>query len=357
MNKKLALFPMTREQAAMVRYSSLLQGYDICHCFVPSFLRHFEGVDVSRRDGGEEVGSAINLYNKTDLAKSETLFIDYDDKLEELSIYKDVICNAKESGMEVVLSDLLAHRINEESLTWPIDAPMAEKPGEDVLYKIRVPVITVFSQGIRTDQFAIELTLRSYFTNIGYKVSQIGSIDASRFFGFNSIPSFMYEPRDAYEKILRFNYYVRSLVNQEKPELLIIGVPGATMGYSDQLLQGLGLLPFMVSTAVRADLSILSMYYAKYNVPFFDEMTKHFRYKLSCPASFFSISSVGVMPDPGSERFKLTYFEADSNHVLHSINSEIEHGEYNLFNALNSDSINAMCVAAQKALSDNPRFM
>lgn len=352
MGGKLALFPMTREQCAIARYPSLLQKYVLSHFFVPKFKHHLNGMDVSKLDGGEDIGAAVTICNLESLADADVLFVDYDERIENKNIYQRVISDATEKGVEVVLSNLMEQILSNEPKIWSTEPPMTTT-NEDSLYDIQVPIITVLSQGIRTDQFAVELALRKYFTEIGYNVSQIGSINASQFFGFDGVPDFLLEPRDAYDKILRFNHYVNDIVNKDQSDLIIIGVPGAIMKYNNKILQDLGILPFVISNAVECDTSILCMYNAKYNKQYFDEMVKYSQYRLDTPVRFFCISNTGASPDVRTDGSKLSYYDLDSDFVLNGIKNEIEPGNYYIFNALNNSSIKVACMAVQEDLTGN----
>jgi len=358
MCKKLSLFPMTRDQVAMVRYSSLLHGFDLLHCFVPKFRKQIAGADVSRLDGGDVAGTAITTYDRELLAKSDVIFIDYDERIsQELKVYQSVISDAEEMCKEIILSNRLKQKLNTESVSWPKDPPRVEIPGEDILYEIHVPVITVSTHGFYTDQFAVELALRKHFVDLGYKVSQIGSWDAGGFYGFSDVPSFIHEPRDAYDKALQFNQFTKDIISKEQPELLIIGIPGATMKFTNQVLQGLGMLPLIIGAAVKADISVLCMHYAEYNELYFKETVDSFKFRQGTLLKFFNLANSSAMPDMTTDGAKLNYTDLDSDFVLEGIKTDVEHGDYHVFNALSSKSVEAMCQAMQDTLTGNVRYM
>jgi len=316
-----------------------------------------DGRDVSYMDGGKPTGAILSDYSKDKLKDVDTLFLEYDDKLSDLTLYQEVINDAKMMGIEVVMSRLLFQNIKESPDCWPQETPLAITENMSRLYEIHIPVITIFSQGVNTDQFAVELGLRKCFTEAGYKVSQIGSREISQFFNFPSIPDFMYEHRSAYEKVLRFNQYVRELTENEKSELLIIGVPGAVMKFNDRILEGLGLLPFLVSNAVKSDLSIMCMYYSVHDKNFFEEMSRYGQYRLDAPIDFFSMSNTTLVPDAVVEGAKLKYIRLDSEFVLQGIQNVMEGGVYKLFNSLDDNSVQNACIAVQETLSNNIRYM
>jgi len=251
--KKLALFPMTRDQCAIARFSSLLQGYELVSLFIPPFLP-FDGRDSNFLDKGQPTGMLLTHYSAEKLNMCDVLYIDYDDKY-DLSLHKEVYEFAISQGKEVILTRELTRKLGLDHFT-----PCSDNTNEK-LFDITIPVVTVFSQGKNSDQFATELALRQYFTDKGYRISHIGSNEASKFFNFVHVPKFLFDDSDAYMKIIRFNHYAKALIDQEKPDLLIIGAPDTIMKYNNNVLNGLGVLPFIVSSAVKADVAIATAYY------------------------------------------------------------------------------------------------
>lgn len=354
MHKKLALFPMTRDMCALARYRSLLQGFELAYLFTTHFV---SDKDISQIDGGTVTELKLTEYNTNDLSVCDVLFVDYDENMKNLSLYIEVIQKAKNMGKEVMLSRKLINKLRKESLTWPMDTPHKIDSNVDNLYEIRVPVITVLSQGDRTDQLAIELALRGYFIDKGYSVSQVGTHEASRLMGFPSMPNFLFESRDAYDKTLKFNHYIKELTEKEQPDLLILGVPGAIMKYNNKLLNGLGYIPFVVCNAVRSDLQILSMYHNIYNTSYFNEVEQYGFYRLCAPIRLFNISNVGFIPNLSSEIPIEKYLDLNSEFVINSVQNDIDYGEYYLFNALDYESAKQACSAIEDILSNNVQNM
>ena len=356
MCKKLAFYPMTRDTCAAARHLSLMQGYILTQLFVPAYMK-LNRMDISSIDGGNFSSVSLTEYNKELISDLDTLFLEYDENIDDLSLYLEVVSDAEEMGKEIILSRQLSEKINKKTITWPEDKPFVENPETDRLLDVQVPVVTVLSQGMYTDQFATELALRKNFLDAGYKVSQIGSREISRFFGFQSIPDFIYEHRDSYDLILRFNRYVKEIVDSELPELLIIGVPGAIMKFNDRLLNGLGVLPFVISNAVRSDVSVMCMNFNQYKKETFEEMFMFGQYRLDSLIQFINIANTSASPDVYMDNLKLNFTDLDSEFVLQNIQQSMECGNYHVFNALDSESALNACIAIQDKLADNARYM
>ena len=348
--KKVSMFPVTKEICAVARFNYLLRGNILSEILAPDFLK-LGGKDISSVDGGTATDIKIVDYDKKALKNCDVLYVDYDENLNNLDIYREVIDDAKMLGSELLLSDELA------CLLYPMRIDESQtnvKPTIlECLYDITIPVITVFTQGARTDQFAVELALRNYFLQEGYHISQIGSQIISHFFGFAALSSYISQTKDTYEKILSFNHAVKDIIEKEKSELLILGVAEPLLKYNNQIPQSMGILPFIVANAVRSDISILCSYLAPYKKQFFSEMKKHGKYRLDGPIEFFNISNTSLFVEPVTSKFE--YIDLDTDFVLKTMGNDIENGEYCLFNVLNAESFSEACKAIHGTLTNNVR--
>ena len=345
LNNKLSMYPMTMEQCAIARYSSLLKDFTLGHCMIPSHFALFDK-DISFLDGGETANIILSDYTDEKLEQSDALFLDYGNNPKKDGLYEDIIRYANNLGKKVFIS-------SEFDTGFSDDAIIQSIKYNDILFDIPIPVITVLSQGDLTNQVAVELALRKYFTDEGYKVSQIGSFKSCHLFGFNSIPSFMYEPHDAYEKILYFNHYVNNLVNIEQPDLLIIGVSDPIMKFSNRKLQGLGLLPQMICNAVTSDIIVICMYYSEYLPKMFYELSNHCKYRMGCEANFFSLANTIFKSDISLGEVRSKYISVDSSTVLDSICKHGESDKYHLFNPLTGTSVDKACECIMSMLVRN----
>ena len=348
--KRLALFPMNRDQCAIARFASLLQGYQLTHCITPAYKK-LDGADTSRLDGGDPTGFTLTSFDASLFEFCDTIYIDYDERMPDFDMYKEVIQAADLWDLDVILSQEIYNQY-EQGIEEIAPDHQLEQPMVDTMSDIPVPVVMVLSQGNYTDQLATELALRKYFLDVGYNVSHISDRCVAPLFGATSYPHQLYQPRDAYEKTRLFNQFARDLVDKEDPELLIIGIPGAIGKYSNMQLQGLGMFPYIICNAVKSDASVLCMYQADYNVEFLDMLNQLTNYKLDSPTTIFSIANVTAQPDGQYNGQRLTYTDLDSQFVLEHLKNDVEAGDYVLYNALNSASAQQGGMAVQQALTD-----
>lgn len=352
MNKKLILFPSTRNMCAVARYSSMLDGYTLqAITHVDSMMLNQK--DISEVDGGDHTNISIQGYNTELLSSCDALFMDYDNRDDFSELVTEIINHA--SGMSIdILINKKHDKIERKNGT-------EEKIYNDLDYQkihdITVPVIYILSQSDFTDQFIVELALRKHFISKGYKVGQIGSHDASCLFGFTAMPDFIFENRDAAEKIIMFNKYIYDKVKNEDMDLLIIGVPGAIMRHNNNILQGLGVIPFVVTNSVRSDASVFCMHACENIKKYLEEIKRFCHYRFDCSPEYYCISNTNAGYDMKTSEKKLTYTSLDSEFVLSNLRNEVGLEDIHVFNSLDKKSIMSFCEKIEEDLSQNVIYM
>ena len=94
---KLSMYPMTREQCAIARYSTLLKDFTLGHCMIPSHLAVSEK-DINVLDNGEVTNIMLSDYNREKLEQSDVLFLDCRDTQEKYGLHKDIVRDADSFG-------------------------------------------------------------------------------------------------------------------------------------------------------------------------------------------------------------------------------------------------------------------
>ena len=187
-------------------------------------------------------------------------------------------------------------------------------------------------------------------------MAQIGSCEASSFFGFYTIPKFMYSSWDAYDKTIVFNHFVRETVKRTQPDLLIISSHDPIMRYSNKMLSGLGVLPYIMCNAVRPDAVIISLHHGTYTEDFFEKLSLYCHYHLGCPAGYFNVANVISSPDAGNDR-KLDYLTIESTFVMQNIQQKMTFDDFTLFTALIEESATQAYGILESELTDNIQTM
>ena len=163
--------------------------------------------------------------------------------------------------------------------------------------QITVPIVFVVGMTPHTEKFQVQLALRKKLQENDYKISQIGSKSYSRLFGFHPYPSFMNGNKNNEQKMVAFQKYVKYLEMKEKPDLILIGIPGGIMAVNKKHHFDFGVTAFMIAQAVDADYVIMNMLYSKsYTVEQLEEIKQVCRYRLNFEIDSFHLSNTLLEP-------------------------------------------------------------
>jgi peptide maturation system protein (TIGR04066 family) len=311
------------------------------------------GKDASQADDGDYLGITVNSDFNSELQTCDcVIFCDYSlpldfnkyiypKMLESLHKKKDIICLLPldtycEQQLRT-LSDYEGVRFNYYNNEFA-DSFSDEflKKTEVKIQAITTPVIFVIGAGEETNKFDIQLALRRFYLEKGYKVSQIGSRKYCECAGFHSFPQFMYDKAmSETKKVICFNNYVKRIETDEKSDIFIIGVPGGIIPLNDVFVQDFGILAYEVSCAVRPDVCILSVYYDQYNKSIFDDVNNSIRHKFGFDIDCINLANVRL--DMADSYFKreLKYFNI-SNKDADEIKALLNLPDKNVFNISNS---------------------
>ncbi|HOM03450.1 MAG TPA: TIGR04066 family peptide maturation system protein [Acetivibrio sp.] len=347
---KILIYPYDLESAPIIRHQKLLDGYEIAALVSPRGWG-MNGKDGKAADGGDDIGIVVSSDFEEKLSLCDTvLFAKSHNALDFKSIVLPKILRAIEAGKDIVLCipvekeefDLILGKCNEHKVDFKYFAyskELAEYPEipsqQEVIYNICAPVVFVAGVGDRANKFETQLALRENILKKGYKISQIGSREYSELFGFHSFPQFMYSKKiSESNKIVMFNHFVKQMEIEEKPDLIIIGIPGGIMPYNNKLTNGFGVLAYEVSQAVTPDSTVFCCHYDGYVEEYFTRLKKSVRYKLGCRVDCFSISNVIFDWFYSKELSRESYVPIDTKILDEKIKDFSSYGE-TIFNVLN----------------------
>ena len=350
--KKLVLFPMTRDLCTVVRFKHLLgaKGYTLLAAMVPSFMG-LVGLDASKLDGGNPIGFPLSGYADSLVEDCDAIYLDYSPNLPAPSAYQLVMDVAKKLGKDILLSRQLSVKLG----LIPEYLPMSNQPIPITLQECPVPVVSVLTQGHNTNQFAFELALNEYFTTKGYQVAHISPHNIGPLFGLAPYPDCLYENREAYEKTLLLNQYIKETVTTTQPDLLIIGIPGAIMKYNSQNLLGLGTLPYAVGNAIRSDVSVYCAHYAKNVKEYLQMVTNYCNYRLNSVPEIFDLANVTVSVDDNTT--ELDYVTLPIRHVTQSLAEEEGLEKAYVLTGLAEGTLEKACAAVEDLLAGHVRYV
>lgn len=176
-----------------------------------------------------------------------------------------------------------------------LDDPIYEDFKYENNVMVNVPVITVFGVGEMTQKLDIQIYLKNYFDE-DFKVCQVGTSRDCKMLGMYSFPAFMLEKGySEKEKICKFNHWIKELEDENKPDVIIIGIPGGIMPLNDKHTFDYGILAYEIFSAIKPDYSIMALYAGKYTNRFYEEMKMLCKYKYDIELDSFFVSKYSPM--------------------------------------------------------------
>lgn len=322
---KLLLYPFHTEMSPICRFSDCLSEYDGVLAVAPkSFGIH--QWDAGRVDGGEQLAILVTNDFSASLMEAQAVYIDYAEAFTlSPEHYLTKINQALEYNKQVLVSDRLFQYI--KGLTSDkfservrvIGCATIETPlqGYENTFEIPVPCISVLGAGDQTNKFDLQLGLRRYFTEAGYKVYQLGTKEYSSLFGFDALPRFLFEAGNQREKILRLNHFIYDRVLAEQADLVIIGCPGGIMRHDPFEFDEYGEMAFLIGNAIKTDVSILSLYGIVYTNEALSTLRDICKYRLNAPVSRFNLACKNIVVDQAL--LKCRYATVDASFIQEQV--------------------------------------
>lgn len=350
---KIALFPAQKSNAALARHCDMLPDRQVIPILAPAHAS-MKGQDLSVIDGGSLSGIALRADFEEAIDGCSLLYLDDSRFLFRDESYREYREIAEKKKIKIMYGRTLSERLglhddSQERTEWEA----AGYDGAHSLVSIDVPIISVLTMGNENDQSHVEMSLRKFFLNKGYKVSQIGTQEYSTLFGFHAAPHFLFADMDGKRKRIMFNQFVRHIVKEEKPDLLILGVPEAVMKYNNRIPAGMGDVPCIVQDAVQSDIGVLCTCCQPYTEEYFKELSLFGRYRLNCEIAYFHIANSVIIHDEDYQD-RLEHLPLDSDFVMSQIREQIHAGSgFEIFNSYSQDSADRAYRRMEEELTGN----
>lgn len=342
--KKILLFPFNIHCSEILRYKHLASNYDVVGAIAPKGWG-IGGRDIGFVDGGTDTGiyvqDTINYDKDFDgvLVAAEC----GEPALENIII--EFVCDILEHGKEVFFTSRLTKRLEELCEDYPkqvffdVEETVLDNKAEK-LFGISTPIIMVAGMHELTHKFKIQLEIRQYFQELGYRVSHISSKKYGSVLGAYAFPQFMFDEIAENTKIYAFNHLVRRIEKEEQPDVIIIGVPGELMPYNEKYPSHFGITLYEVMQAVQPDAFILSCLYEKYDDEYFQKLAVSIQHKYGVRIDGFNISTFQVDYNETEQNNSLQYFRTtykEVDNVLESCSGDIP--LYNVMNGVDGKRI------------------
>lgn len=298
------IYPYNYNVAPFIRYREILSDFDIVGAdTLPGLL--LSGRDAAFADEGMPTGITVTTSFHESCEKADTLIWAECSSALRKSGFKTIIKNilyALDCGKEIVCLDDI-----DPSVIAFLKSYAEETPGEFIHYKdlcyqscdtgftsieLKVPVIMVGSIHEGNSKFELQMMLYKNLQKAGLKILYIGSKPYSEVFGFHSIPDFMFQAeRTEGEKIRGFKNYIRHLIDQENPDVILIGIPGGILPCHDKVDYNFGMLYYEILQVVIPDFMIMMLPGDNYQDNALRNLTESVKGRLPIPVDVFGISN------------------------------------------------------------------
>ena len=221
-------------------------------------------------------------------------------EIENVTPYiKKIICSAKLSKRNIkrlqsicIKSGCLFENLNDLQCPASFE-PISVTEENPSIEDIDVPVVVIAGLWEKTDKFEASLVLREKFIQSGYRITQIGSRNCCELLGFHSFPNYMLDPNiGATNKIISFNNWIQTLVQKEKPDVVILTIPGAVQNLNDKNTKGFGILHHIVFQAISADFLLFCTMYDNNSIRFLEETSLMCKYKFGSEVDCYHMSNL-----------------------------------------------------------------
>lgn len=202
-NKRAAIYPYNRKVSSLIRYSDLLSGYEIVSAIVPNGFNALHK-DVAILEKRTNMGILGQTCFSEGIKNCDILIVaEFDSDTQFRRKIIENVIKAMSEGKDILslfMFDEEEERIfNRMADVYSIKYTSYKNfsdltvPYSDSLRETYAPIILVAGINEECQKFDIQLELKKYLENGGYRVTQIGSKHYSELFGIHSFPQFMYD--------------------------------------------------------------------------------------------------------------------------------------------------------------------
>lgn len=299
---KLALFPYTYEMVELCRFSEHLIDFDgIYPIATPS--SGLVGKDAGTIDGGEPAGIIISSDLEICINKAVALLLDTGDHKTLKEEYETALRLANKLGKRILVTNRFLREQkgilkNFSQIEILPNSVQYEEDYLEYLYDIPIPTLAILGAGERCNKSTVSMEIFVTLKDMGYQPLIVSSKPYGEIFGAKTYPGFVFDDIMPKEKILRFNHWIRHLVNQNVADILILSIPGTIMKIDPYHFDGFGELALFLSTAIRADLGILSLYANEYTTEYLQELQNLCKYRFNVPIKYIHVANTDMNISP-----------------------------------------------------------
>lgn len=331
--QKALVYPYDSEFSPVLRHKSLLCNLDVVKLVSPRGWG-FTGMDASAADGGDTLGIKIEDNFEMAIEECDTLLLV--DSICSLAfekyimpkvriaagMVKNIICTRSLNSDEVKEIEHICRETGSQFKCYIKEGKSEFEIIAENRVQIETPVVFVAGTGERSDKFEVQLSLREELIKRGYSVCQIGTRSFCELLGFHSMPDFILGTQiKESQKVCYFNHYIKQLETREKPDIIIIGIPGGIMPINDLFSNQFGIIMYEISQAVQPDYSILCSHNEEHDLSFYKEISEGVNHKFGFNIDCHIVSHIKIDWMESQNSKVLSYLSLDKGYI----DSEIRH--------------------------------
>lgn len=192
------------------------------------------------------------------------------------------------------------------------------------IYEINLPVIGIVGISEETDKFELQLLINRILKNKGYNVSHIASRNNIGLIDIHPFPSWLFDADiSEKDKIICFNHYVKEIELRDKPDLILIGIPGGILPINDRIYENFGILHYEISWAVTFDYVFCSLLFGNYGADDLNQIRQRikeiFRIEIDC----FNLSTTILNPVEMDSKESKNYIMLQGDNVIKKLDKMI----------------------------------
>ncbi len=218
---------------------------------------------------------------------------------------------------------------------------------QDRIYDIETPVVVVAGMERDTDKLAVQFILKKKFQEKGYAATIISSRQDGDWEGVYGMPDFIFNHFvNETEKIIKLNHYVKKIEIREKPDLFIVGVPGAVLPLDGINHNEFGILAYEMSFAVPCDAAVMCMTYNSQFDGDYGQLAEDMENRFGFHVVGIHIAAVVLDTQEFLAERKLSHVSIDRRVVDRKVSEVHKETVWNIFNEYGAEEAVALIIDA-----------
>lgn len=290
------VYPYDENFEPFIKYGNFVEEIEITEVLSPV------GWGLQNKKIGENISIKTNI-NEIDWKQIDTLLLI---DTVRINIQTDEILEVVKSSVKYVKNVVLNRDIDEKLYVYVVDICKNEKvrlidvrvqtqlqaSDNNQLKSINTPIIVVAGMGECCNKLEVQMFLKKYLNKLDYSVCVVSSRKNTEIVGVHSFPSFMYgNQMEESKKIIGFNHYIKKLEIEEKPDIILIGIPGSIMPITEKHSEYFGIFAFEVFNAIKSDMLLFCIHNNIYTNEYFEELKKLCKYRFQTEIDAIIVSN------------------------------------------------------------------